>query len=270
MTRPFFSKDRISHFELFDRHAGKLLVFSDARTRADTHPPAHPRRGRARQNDRTPPGGARHRLPGAHHVLSTHTPTRQHGLRRTSSRASPSTPQPSSSSAHACTPCGPRSPSLTPPPPPPRPSRARGRPSTRRIRRRRSRARSCRRSTSARSARCRTSSGRSGRCARTSRARICASSTRICARSSRMRSRRRRAASAGWWWRRGAGRRRWKSRTGRRCWTTSGNSQAVSGHGHVSGVQPLSLVLPDVTVLRDEVLNILLAGRDTVGAFPFS
>lgn len=24
MTRPFFSKDRISHFDLFDRHAGKV------------------------------------------------------------------------------------------------------------------------------------------------------------------------------------------------------------------------------------------------------
>ena len=25
MTRPFFSKERISHFEIFDRHAGELI-----------------------------------------------------------------------------------------------------------------------------------------------------------------------------------------------------------------------------------------------------
>ena len=38
MTRPFFSRDRISHFELFDRHAGKLVARVDVPAMPGTDP----------------------------------------------------------------------------------------------------------------------------------------------------------------------------------------------------------------------------------------
>ena len=69
MTRPFFSRDRISHFELFDRHAGKPTAHSDALPYYGVT--SLSRRGSAGQDERTHSRRLRHRFPGMHNFSST-------------------------------------------------------------------------------------------------------------------------------------------------------------------------------------------------------